>query len=334
MYAQAETRKDHSAEERELFLKLSVEFLESHLNAVYSAITEGKTAFEFSNQHRKYLILISKYFMEFCHRAYSISNGKLDYYKLIYGMLNVKYILNDIDYLHDLISSKNYPVILKLLPYFKELLTLVQMFSNSDNDQRQSVSKNLQKQLLHSKNVLLLVRRVIMVAKPVMKHFIHICIECNDILFKLTKKYSLSHEYWHVSSLTCSEIFSRENDSENYDNFNTGQESNFNFESLIKHYSSREVIDFYGFALMNCQFEARDFNSMIARFLHFVVKSEHFFKSLMRPSIIVKLQIVATAPESWIKQNQDLVITSNKIVRKFSSLIISDPTNLVLSFFN
>ena len=334
MYFQAHKQTNHSKEDRELFLTLSIDFLESHFNTLFKKVSDSRTIVELKNQHKKYLIQISAYFMEFCRVAFTYSNGSLDYYKLIYGMINVKYILNNIDYIHEIISSKNYPVILKLIPYFKELLSIVHQFANSNNEQRQSVSRNIQKQLLHCKNVLLLIKRVITISKPAMKYFLRITIECNDVLFNLTKKYSTSHGYWHVSSLSCAEIFSRENDSESCEALNMGQESNFTFESLIQHYSSREVVDFYCHALDNCQFESKEFNSMIARFLYFVLKSEKFFKALMRPSIIVSLQKVIAASSCWIQRNQDLVIAAKKVVRKFSSLLISDPSYLVLSFFN
>ena len=334
MMTQTRKKLNLSSEDRILLFKLSVNFLESYFNTLFALVSEKRTCFELMRQHKKYLIQIASYFMEFCRYSMSDSVEKHDYYKLIYGMINIKCILDDIDYLHELISSKNYPVILRLLPYFKEMLLLIQSFANSDNDQRRAVSKNIQKQLLHSKNVLLLIRRVIMISKPVMKYFLHICIECNDILFKLTKKYSETHEYWHVSSLSCAEIFSRENDSEGSDDFNIGQESNFNLESLVKHYASRENVEFYCQALTNCCYEHKDFNNMIARYLYFVIKSEHFYKSLMRPSVIVLLQKIINGSNSWMQHNKDLVVAGNKIVRKFSSLLIADPTYLVISFFN
>lgn len=324
----------HSFEDRELFMKLSIQFLESHFNTLFYSIAEGRAVFEMREQHRKYLMQIASYFMEFCRLSHCKSEQKTDYYKLIYGMINTKFMLGNIDYLHELISNKHYPNILKLLPFFKELLSLVYRFSNSDDDQRRSVSKNIQNQLLHSKNVLLLIRRVIMISKPLMKYFLHICIECNDILFKLTKKYSETHGYWHVSSLSCAAIYQRDNDAENYESLNMGQESNFNFESLLKHYSARDVVEFYFQSLINCQFESAETNNMVARYLYFIIKSEEFHKCLMRPSIVVQLQKVIAAPNSWMDQNKDLVIASNKIIRKFSQLIMSDPSNLVLSFFN
>lgn len=334
MTTQTRKRLNLSSEDRVLLFKLSVNFLESHFNTLFALVSEKRTCFELMNQHKKYLIQIASYFMEFCRHSMSDSVEKHDYYKMIYGMINVRFILDDIDYLHELISFKNYPVILRLLPYFKEMLLLVHSFANSDNEQRRAVSKNIQKQLLHSKNVLLLIRRVIMISKPVIKYFLHICIECNDILFKLTKKYSETHEYWHVSSLSCAEIYSRENDSEGSDDFNIGQESNFNFESLVKHYSSRETVEFYCQALTNCSYEHKDFNNMIARYLYFVIKSEYFYKSLMRPSVIVLLQKVINGNNSWMQHNKDLVVAANKIVRKFSSLLMDDPSYLVISFFN
>lgn len=334
MTTQTRSKLNLSPEDRILLFKLSVNFLESYFNTLFALVAEKRTCFELMNQHKKYLIQIASYFMEFCRCSMSESVEQHDYYKMIYGMINVKSILDDIDYLHELISSKNYPLILRLLPYFKELLLLVQGFANSEHEQRRSVSRNIQKQLLHSKNVLLLTRRAIMIAKPVIKYFLHVCIECNDILFTLTKKYAEAHEYWHVSSLSCAEIFSRENDSEGSDDFNIGQESNFNFESLVKHYSSRETVEFYCQALTNCCYESKEFNSMMARYLYFVIKSEHFYKALMRPSVIVLLQKVINGDNSWIQHNKDLVVAANKIVRKFSSLLISDPSYLVISFFN
>lgn len=334
MYTQTSKKQNLSSEDRDMFSKLSMSFLESNFNTLFVSISEKRTAFEIMPQHHKYLIQIATYFMEFCRISAPNSEKKKDIYKLIYGMINVKYILNNIDYLHELISSKNYPAILKLLPYFKELLLLVQGFANSGDEVLRNVSKNIQKQLLHSKNVLLLVKRVIIVSKPVMKYFLHLCLECNDILLKLTKKYSESHEYWHVSSLSCAEIFSRENDVESSVEFNIGHESNFNFESLVKHYSSREVVDFYCHSLSNCNFESKDLNDITARYLYYVAKSEYFHKSLMRPSIIVQLQKVVAGPTTWMQHNRDLVIVANKIVRKFSALIMSDPSHLVLSFFN
>lgn len=324
-----------SYEDCELFMKLSIQFLESNFNTLFYSIAEEKYVFEIREQHRKYLMHISSYFMEFCRISHGNSEQKIDYYKLIYGMINVKFMLANLDYLHELISSKHYPNILKLLPFFKELLFLVYQFSNSDDDQRRSVSKNIQNQLLHSKNVLLLTRRVIMIAKPLMKYFLQTCIECNDILFKLTKKYSESHGYWHVSSLSCAAIYEKDNDAESHEILNMGgQESNFNFDSLVKHYSARDIVDFYCQSLINCHFETTETNNMVARYFYFIIKSESFYKSLMRPSIIVQLQKVIAAPNSWMNQNKDLVIASNKIIRKFSSLIMSDPSNLVLSFFN
>lgn len=323
-----------SSEDRELFMKLSSQFLESNFNTLFLTIAEERLVFEMREQHRKYLMYIASYFLEFCRISHRNTEQKIDCYKFIYGMINVKFILSNIDFLHELISSKHYPNILKMLPFFKELLLLVYQFSNSDDDQRRSVSKNIQNQLLHSKNVLLLIKRVIMIVKPLMKHFLQICMECNDILFKLTKKYSESHGYWHVSSLSCAATLQRDTEGEINENFNMGQESNFNFESLIKHYSSRDVVDFYCLNLINCHFESIDINNMLARYFYFIIKSESFYKSLMRPSIIVQLQKVIASPNSWMNQNKDLVIAANKIIRKFSLLINSDPSNLVLSFFN
>lgn len=334
MTTQTRKKLNLSPDDRILLFNLSVNFLESYFNTLFALVSEKRTCFEMTQQHKKFLIQISSYFMEFCRFSVSDFVEKHDYYKLIYGMINVKSILDNIDFLHELISSKNYPVILRLLPYLKELLLLVLTFASSENDQRRSVSRNIQKQLLHSKNVLLLIRRAIMIAKPVIKYFIHICIECNDILFKLTKKYSETNEYWHVSSLSCAEIFSRENDLESSDDFNTGQESNFNLESLVKHYASRETVEFYCQALANCNYESKEFNNMIARYFYFVIKSENFYKSLMRPSVIVLLQKVINGDNSWMQHNRDLVVVANKIVRKFSSLIMSDPSYLVISFFN
>ena len=323
-----------SFENRELFMKLSIQFLESHFNALFRTIAEETSVFEMRERHRKYLMQIASYFMEFCRISHSNSEKNNDYYRHIYGMINAKFMLANIDYLHELISSKHYPSILCLLPFFKELLFLVYRFSNSEDDQRRSVSKNIQNQLLHSKNVLLLIRRVIMIAKPLMKYFLQICIECNDILYKLTKKYSDSHGYWHVSSLSCAAIYQKDNDAEISEIMNMGQESNFNFDSLLKNYSSRDVVDFYCQSLINCHFESTEINNMVAHYFYFIVKSENHFKSLMRPSIIVQLQKVIAAPNTWMNQNKDLVIVANKIIRKFSMLIMSDPSNLVLSFFN
>lgn len=334
MTTQTRAKLNLSSEDRVLLFKLSVTFLESYFNIIFALVSEKRTCFELEQQHKTYLLQIASYFMEFCRYSVSDFVENHDYYKLIYGMINVRFILDNIDYLHELISSKNYPLILRVLPYFKEMLLLVHSFANSYNEQRRAVSANIQKQLLHSKNVLLLIRRVIMISKPVIKYFLHICIECNDILFKLTKKYSENHEYWHVSSLSCAEIFSRENDLEGSDDFNIGQESNFNFESLVKHYSSREVVEFYCQALTNCSYEHKNYNNMIGRYLYFVIKSEYFYKSLMRPSVIVLLQKIINGNNSWMQHNKELVIVANKIVRKFSSLLMADPSYLVLSFFN
>lgn len=322
-----------SNEQRKLFLTLSIQFLESHFNSLFHSITEERTVFDITEKHRKYLMQIVSYFMEFC-RISSADTKKTDYYKLLYGMLNSKFLLANIDYLHELISSKNYPNILKLMPFFKELLLLVLQFSNSEDELRRSVSKNIQNQLLHSKNVLLLVRRVIIIAKPLTKYFLHLCIECNDVLFKLTKKYSQYHSYWHVSSLSCAAIYQKDNELDLQEFFNMGQESNFNFETLIKYYSSRDVVGFYCQCLLNCQYEPSEINNMVARYLYFLVKSDSFYKSLMRPSIVVQLQNVIAAPDSWKNNNNDLIISSKKIIRKFSLLIKSDPSNLVLSFFS
>lgn len=333
MSTQTSKKQNLSGEDRDLFLKLSISFLESNFNSLFVAVSEKRTAFGLTPQHHKYLIQIATYFMEFCRISAPVSEKKNEIYKLIYGMINVKYILDNIDYLHELISSKNYPAILKLLPYFKEVLLLVQGFANSGDETLRNVSKNIQKQLLHSKNVLLLSKRIITVSKPVIKYFLHICIECNDILLKLTKKYSESHEYWHVSSLSCAEIFSRENDTEGSVEFNYGHETNFNLESLLKHYSSREIVDFYSQALGNCNFESKELNDMNARYLYYVIKSKSYM-SLMRPSIIVNLQKVVAGPTTWMQHNRDLVVVANKIVRQFSKLISSDPSQLVLSFFN
>ena len=318
--------------DREFYKKLSISFLESHFNNLFASLGRPNISisFEISYQHRKPLMQIASYFMEFCRYSllYGLENS--DYYKSIYGMINIRFILENIDYLHELISSKHYPSILKLLPFFREILFLIQIFNNSSDSMQKNVSKNLQKRILYNKNVILLIKRVINVSKPLMNYFLPICIESNDILLKLIKKYSESHPYWYVSSLSCTEYFSRENDSEGY---GSGIESNFNFEALIKFYSSREVVEFYCHALNNCQFESKEFNCMIARYLYFVIKSE-YFKSLMRPSIITQLQKIVALHSSWAQQNQDLVLAANKIIRKFSSLIIADPAFLVLAFFN
>ena len=56
-------------------------------------------------------------------------------------MINTKFMLGNIDYLHELISNKHYPNILKLLPFFKRIAVASLSIFNSDDDQRRSVSK-------------------------------------------------------------------------------------------------------------------------------------------------------------------------------------------------
>jgi hypothetical protein len=326
--------KQHiSPPDRDMYLKLTQSFLESHFNTLFASICEMKTLFSFEPRHKKSIIQIASYFMEFCRLSME-NNSENDLYYHIYGMINLKFILDNIDFLHELVSEKNYPALLKLLPFFKESLQLVEFFERSKNEQRNSVSKNILKQILHSKNVILLIKRIMIISKPLMKYFVELCIDSNDVLFKLVKDYSASHKYWYVSSLSCAEIYSRENDTESGDVLNLGHESNFNFDSLLKHYSSRDVVDFYCHCLNNCDFESKGFNSKLARYYFHIIKSEYFFQVLMRPSIISQLQKIVTASPSWMQNNKDLVIVSNKIIRRFCSLILADPTNLVMSFFN
>ncbi len=328
-------KKSYSSEDRRLYFKLSKDYLESHFNNLFCTARSRfeKTSFLPPNDVANYME-IAAYFMEFC-RVYS-RNGAYenDLFSLIYGIIDKKLLFSMIEHLHVTIVEKHYPLMLRLLRFYRELLMLIDAFSKSTIQERKSASDYLQKELFHSKTMLMVVKRVISCSKPVLKYFAHICLDCNNILFKLVDAYGVQHPYWFVSSSP--QLFSQiSNNDENCEAVQVlGAESNFSYARLIKHYSSRDIVDFYAALLANCQFETIDTNSKVAQFLYRVLKDPECMHALMRPSIIVQLQRVLSASLTWTLSNSDLITVSKKVVRNYCNLIKKDPMYLIESFFH
>jgi hypothetical protein len=239
-----------------------------------------------------------------------------------------------IEHLHVTIIEKHYPLILRLLRFYRELLMLIDAFSRSSIKDQRKASEDLQKELFHSKTMLMVTKRVITNSKPVLKYFTHICLDCNNILFKLIEAYGEEHPYWNVSS--SAQVFAH---FANHDDDNDavrvlGAESNFSYSALIKHYSAREIVDFYSALLANCQFEITETNNKVAQYMYRVVKHPDYLHGLMRPSIIVQLQRVLSASSTWSSQNTDLITACKKVVRNYCNLIKKDHMYLIESFFH
>lgn len=196
------------------------------------------------------------------------------------------------------------------------------------------MSENLQKELFHKKNTLLLIKRVICISKPLTNFFMQACIDCNHILFRLVEEYARSHEYWFVSAGTFLETLMRENPDDDDSFRNYSSDTNFSYAELVKQYSSRDVVDFYALALSNCFFVSSDMNRKVARYFYRVLKTGGCSKTLMRASMIVQLQKVLTAPENWHQRNADLLTVGRLMVRQFSAMVRESPLFIIQSFFN
>lgn len=330
----SDKKKSLSSEYRSMYCKLSIEYLESHFNELFKFVCTSDIVFRSKDLLFRHILKIATYFMEFC-RYFLSSSEKNDYYKSIYGMINKKFLLEGIEYLHELVFAKHYQNMLKMLPFYKEMLMLLEIFSNSSSSDRKTVSKNLQKEIFHNKNSILLIKRVVSVSKPLMKYFSSIIIESNHILFKLIESYSKIHPYWYVNASSFMEhLLKEEAADEDGDGHCYGSDSNFSYETLIKLYSTRDIVDFYCFALGDCLHETISTNKKLARYFYRVLNSENSYKSVMRPSLIVQLQKAVASPAGWSLQNSDLFVVSKKIVRKFSNHVKNDPTFLIMSFFN
>lgn len=333
-------KKVFLAEERRLYLKLSLDYLESHFNNLFATARKRweKSSYLPPRDVANYME-IAAYFIEFC-RVYSSNSPSSssadegDKFSLIYGIVDKNLLFNMIEHLHVTIIEKHYPLMLRLLRFYRELLMLIDVFSKSSDPERKSASDYLQKELFHSKTTLMVTKRVITNSKPVLKYFAHICLDCNDILFKLVEAYGQQHPYWNVTS--SSHVFEQLSALDDEDDTIRvlGAESNFSYSALVKYYSARDIVDFYAGLLANCQFESIKTNNKVAHYLYRMVKHPDYFHAVMRPSMIVQLQRVLSSSSTWMSANADLVTAGKKMVRKYSNLAKCDPMYLIQSFFN
>ena len=328
-------KKSYLTEERKLYFKLSKDYLDSHFNNLFvtAANRFANTSFLPPRDVANYME-IAAYFMEFCRVHAKNSSDGSDMFSLIYGIVNKSLLFSMIEHLHISIIEKRYPLILRLLRFYRELLMLIDAFSKSESQERKSASDYLQKELFHSKTMLMVTKRVITSSKPVLKYFTHICLDCNNILFKLMEEYGKEHPYWSVSS--SSQVFAHFANKDDDDEVIRvlGAEHNFSYSAFVKHYSARDIVDFYATLLANCQFESVDTNNKVAQFLYRVVKHPDYLHALMRPSIVVQLQRVLSASSTWTSHNSALITASKKIVRSYCNLIKKDPMYLIESFYH
>lgn len=327
-------KRNFSPDEKSMLNRLTRDYLDSHFNNLFGFVANSEVVYSQKQRYLPSLMEIAAYFSEYCRLQAATGPQSEDLYPLIYGSIDSKFVIECIEMLHCIVSTKNYPMMLRLLKYYRESLLFLESFSKSSLTERSETSANLQRELFRCKTFLLMTKRTIAVAKPVSKYFLHICAECNHILFKLVERYAADHQYWYVSSAPhIIETLARA-DPDCEEMMSYGSEANYSWTNFMRNYSSRDIVDFYALLLSNCQFEKAATNRQVARFFYRMIKNEDCSQFLMRPSLVVMLQKVLAGPGLWMQQNVDLVTTSRLIVRNFSNRILADPFALIRSFFN
>jgi len=209
---------------------------------------------------------------------------------------------------------------------------MIMCFAQSSDEARNSVAKNIQRELLHSRAVILLMKRIISATRTIWPLIMDICIEANHVFLQFIENYSKYHKYWYVAAESFHGFVepAEESVKEKIDH-----ETNFSIESYLKHYSSLDLVDFYTYALSDCQHKNTAFNHKVARFIYKICKSSPDISiSIMKPSVLLQCTKALGAQKAWKEKNLELVTACNTIVRSYSKSAKNDPLFVLSSFFN
>lgn len=205
-------------------------------------------------------------------------------------------------------------------------------FSQSADEIRNSVAKNIQAELLHSRTVILMMKRIISSTRTIWPLMVDVCVDANHAFLQFIENYSKTHEYWYVAA----EGFHGFSDSiEELEKSKVDHETNFSLESYLKHYSSTDLVEFYTYALSDCQHKSVTFNHKVARYLYKICKaSAGIYNSILKPSVLLQCTKALGGNNAWRGKNSELVTVCNSIVRRYSTFAKNDPLFVLSSFFN
>lgn len=234
--------------------KLTLSFLESCFNALLLHVMSRFQELRPNGRFHRAFVRVTAYFVSFVNlqaqEPRDRDGGNSDLFPMIYGVLNVDLLLFYSRYINELVSLKQWTMLVDAVSWFRQILQVLHCMQLGEDVSIRDASRTVQSNLFYHFHVIIELRQVMTEIKNPTARTILELVEANHALMTLIEAYCQAHRHIVTrkpkrgAAIVANDDTDSDKDAEDEER-RVFVERSIDFESFVTSYSHDKVVDLY-----------------------------------------------------------------------------------------